>query len=414
MKKLLALVLAVVMCLGLASAAFAIDTTYAIDFDDSYIDKDGDVIVGNPGVLLVTDDYFYAKLANATIENNVINPEADDKAIKRADYDDVLALASAAAMANVAVTGAEGYDADPAELTGDALAAYNGLVDDFIDGFIFGAARTNVKAVVTKGSSVVKAEAVYDDVEGWLVKISPVDKAVVTEHDVKIEVRAVSQYWDLVDEEVVVYEAKGDIEFSITDTGVIGKKDIETALKFDGEVWTNDRYIVSADAFKAAKGETIKFPYDGYTITIENCQITEALNFRADSKSINSIVKKYGEDNTMAFLVFADSNIQPSELKIAAEIKEFSTFKGDTAYVYRVDGDDLVLVTDKAAYDDDRTEVTFTTNKLGAFVVSAKAIEGAKTDSSKTNPGTGANDVIGLAVAGAVVAMAAGFVALKK
>ena len=90
-------------------------------------------------------------------------------------------------------------------------------------------------------------------------------------------------------------------------------------------------------------------------------------------------------------------------------------------------------MTDNAKYDAARDVVTFKTNKLGSLVISAAPLtdsastttpttttttnnsgNAGTTTSNKNNPGTGANDLIGLAVAGAVVATAAGFVAMKK
>ena len=73
----------------------------------------------------------------------------------------------------------------------------------------------------------------------------------------------------------------------------------------------------------------------------------------------------------------------------------------------------------RQTYDSSRSTVTFETNKLGSLVISAEPLTDettgetttdtstdsstTTTDSDKANPDTGANDVIGLAVAGAAV-----------
>ena len=180
------------------------------------------------------------------------------------------------------------------------------------------------------------------------------------------------------------------------------------------------KYVVSADAFAAIKsGETFKFPYNGYALNV-GAGISNALNFRASIEKIDAIVERYGEDKVLGVIDFKDKNELPVEIGVEMECTEYSsTHVTNQAYVYRIEGDKLVLITDKAEYDAARDVVSFSTNKLGTLVISAEPLTDAAdapatTTESKDNPGTGANDVIGLAVAGAVVAMAAGFVALKK
>ena len=203
--------------------------------------------------------------------------------------------------------------------------------------------------------------------------------------------------------------------------GVIDENDINKArIDGDFEVATEGRYVVSADAFAAIKsGETFKFPYNGYALNV-GAGISNALNFRASIEKIDAIVERYGEDKVLGVIDFKDKNELPVEIGVEMECTEYSsTHITNQAYVYRIEGDKLVLITDKAEYDAARDVVSFSTNKLGTLVISAEPLTDAAdapatTTESKDNPGTGANDVIGLAVAGAVVAMAAGFVALKK
>ena len=85
-------------------------------------------------------------------------------------------------------------------------------------------------------------------------------------------------------------------------------------------------------------------------------------------------------------------------------------------YIYEIKDGKLVTPS-RLKWDDDAEVWTLTTRTLGAYVVSdvklAKAV--AEADSGVSNPDTGANDVVGIAGALAVVAMiSAAAVSLKK
>lgn len=350
MKKALALILAVVMCIGMASVAFAID----VDFDIHHF-----TIMGNDGVI---DD------VNA----------GGNIAYVAGDTFYVIPYATAEADSNIEIT----------------------------------------KAEVTQGSTTVYTPAFFFDDEGnnptnvWMVQMKTQDIAAVKDYDMVLHVEGKDADGD---------NFSGDLTLVVKDTGVIDENDINKArIDGDFEVATEGRYVVSADAFKAIKsGETFKFPYNGYALNV-GAGISNALNFRASIEKIDAIVERYGEDKVLGVIDFKDKNELPVEIGVEMECTEYSsTHVTNQAYVYRIEGDKLVLITDKAEYDAARDVVSFSTNKLGTLVISAEPLTDAAdapatTTESKDNPGTGANDVIGLAVAGAVVAMAAGFVALKK
>ena len=252
------------------------------------------------------------------------------------------------------------------------------------------------------------------------------DIAAVKEYDTVLKVEAV---------DAAGQKYAGSVTLIVKDYDLITDNDINKArIDGDFEVATNGRYVVSADAFAAIKsGETFKFPYSGYTLNV-GTGISNALNFRASTEKIDKLVEKYGADKILGFLDFKDKNDLPVEIGVEMECTEYSsTHTTNKAYVYRIEGDKLVLVTDNAKYDAARDVVTFKTNKLGSLVISAAPLtdsastttpttttttnnsgNAGTTTSNKNNPGTGANDLIGLAVAGAVVATAAGFVAMKK
>ena len=372
MKKVLALILAVVMCFGMASVAFGIDVTLPLS---------GCVIVDSNGEVVVND---YVEYVNGTIAY---------------------------------VAGSEFYIIPDCYLPGEA--GDDGDFDNF--------EITSVE--VTQGSTTVYTPAFFFDDDGnmptdtWMIQMKTQDIAAVKDYDTVLHIEGVYNF------EGVDYNVEGDIILVVKDTGVIDENDINKGRidgDFEVDTWTDDeggyyKYVVSADAFKAIKsGETFKFPYYGYSLKV-GAGIKNALNFRASIEKIDAIVEKYGEDKVLGVIDFKDKNELPVEIGVEMECTEYSsTHVTNQAYVYRIEGDKLVLITDKAEYDAARDVVSFSTNKLGTLVISAEPLTDAAEDApattteSKDNPGTGANDVIGLAVAGAVVAMAAGFVALKK
>lgn len=364
MKKVLALMLAVVMCFGMASVAFGIDVDYDIHHF-SILGSDGKTIDVNAGgnIAYVAGDTFY------------VIPYANDQA-----------------DSNIEIT----------------------------------------KAQVTQGSTTVYTPAFFFDDEGnnptnvWMVQMKTKDIAAVKDYDMVLHVEG---------KDAAGNKYVGDLTLIVKDTGIIDENDINKArIDGDFEVATQGRYVVSAEAFKAIKsGETFAFPYSGYTLNV-GTGISNALNFRASTEKIDKLVEKYGADKILGFLDFKDKNDLPVEIGVEMECTEYSsTHTTNKAYVYRIEGDKLVLVTDNAKYDAARDVVTFKTNKLGSLVISAAPLtdsastttpttttttnnsgNAGTTTSNKNNPGTGANDLIGLAVAGAVVATAAGFVAMKK
>ena len=360
MKKVLALILAVVMCFGMASVAFGIDVTLPIlgagtfGEDGWDIGMEGeDAFWLNGGIQYVAGSEFY------------VIPVVEDP--------------------------------DTGEVTPFVIT----------------------DAEVTQGSTTVYEPAFFFDDDGnmptdtWLVQMKTQDIAAVKDYDMVLHIEGTYTTAAGVD-----YNVEGDIVLTVKDTGVIDENDINKArIDGDFEVATEGRYVVSADAFKAIKsGETFKFPYNGYALNV-GAGISNALNFRASIEKIDAIVERYGEDKVLGVIDFKDKNELPVEIGVEMECTEYSsTHITNQAYVYRIEGDKLVLITDKAEYDAARDVVSFSTNKLGTLVISAEPLTDAPatTTESKDNPGTGANDVIGLAVAGAVVAMAAGFVALKK
>ncbi|MBC8570899.1 hypothetical protein [Zongyangia hominis] len=364
MKKALALILAVVMCIGMASVAFGIDVTLPLS---------GCVIVDNNGNAVID---AYLDEADGTI---------------------------------CYVAGSEFYIIPDCYLPGEEE---HGNYDNF----------EITKAEVKQGSTTVYEPAFFFDDEGapqlgWVIQMKTKDIAAVKEYDTILHIEG---KW--FDRNNVEYKVSGDLRLVVKDTDMIDENDINKARIDDADVITTGaenggyRYVVSADAFKAIKsGETFKFPYDGYTLTVGS-GIKNALNFRASVEKIDAIVEKYGADKVLGVIDFKDKNDLPVEIGVDMECTEYSsTHKTNVAYVYRVEGDKLVLVTDKATYDAARETVSFKTNKLGTLVISAEPLTDAKAETeTKKNPTTGANDVVGLAVAGAVVAMAAGFVALKK
>ena len=363
MKKVLALILAVVMCFGMASVAFGIDVTLPILGAGTFGEDGWDVGMEGEDAFWLNGGIQYVAGSEFYVIPVVEDPDTEE-------------------VAPFVITDAE----------------------------------------VTQGSTTVYEPAFFFDDDGnmptdtWLVQMKTQDIAAVKDYDMVLHIEGTYTTAAGVD-----YNVEGDIVLTVKDTGVIDENDINKGrIDGDFEVATEGRYVVSADAFKAIKsGETFKFPYNGYALNV-GAGISNALNFRASIEKIDAIVEKYGEDKVLGVIDFKDKNELPVEIGVEMECTEYSsTHITNQAYVYRIEGDKLVLITDKGVYDAARDVVSFSTNKLGTLVISAEPLTDAAdapatTTESKDNPGTGANDVIGLAVAGAVVAMAAGFVALKK
>ncbi|WP_312644803.1 hypothetical protein [Hydrogenoanaerobacterium sp.] len=104
-------------------------------------------------------------------------------------------------------------------------------------------------------------------------------------------------------------------------------------------------------------------------------------------------------------------------LTIAADMVEGKDGKMVAPFIYTNENGKLVVFKD-AKYDEDAEKFVIKTNKLGKYVISDVELKADaatdKGDGAETNPDTGANDFVGLAVALAVVSVAGIAVAKRK
>ena len=93
---------------------------------------------------------------------------------------------------------------------------------------------------------------------------------------------------------------------------------------------------------------------------------------------------------------------------------QYDAYAEDPHYFYAWDGEKFVDLEAKYDDDEDVNNYVFTADAKGVIIVTDKEIVAAAEEDTK-NPDTGANDVVGVAAALAVVSLvAAGAVSLKK
>ena len=142
---------------------------------------------------------------------------------------------------------------------------------------------------------------------------------------------------------------------------------------------------------------------------------TKDLFLRLDTDVPEALEDKFPSADITAVL-FAGNNKtfkKTGELTIPAD-----SIDGKAPFIYNYE-DGKLTVCEDAKYDDGKEEFTIKTNKLGNYIISDKELvaadgEGETGTDAETNPDTGANDFVGLAVALAVVSVAGIAVAKRK
>ena len=212
---------------------------------------------------------------------------------------------------------------------------------------------------------------------------------------------------------------------SVYHVATIGTEDVPYDVYYD-----EDNIVITSDrdtAFDYAEGTlyTVTDPEDKAYGTFE-------YDFGSDEQYGVSVRVYEDEELFLEISEDADKDILKANADADADYIDFvewvahPTFTSNvTLEFYGAEEDDYIyeikdgkLVTpSRLKWDDDAEVWTLTTRTLGAYVVSdvklAKAV--AEADSGVSNPDTGANDVVGIAGALAVVAMiSAAAVSLKK
>lgn len=159
-----------------------------------------------------------------------------------------------------------------------------------------------------------------------------------------------------------------------------------------------------------------------------NAKGQKELFLRYNNDEVEALTEKY-PNATLDFHTFEGNNKtfkRAGKLYIPAEEIEIKDGKMGAPYLYEIVNGKLTSV--KASYNSYDEEFEISTNKLGNYVVSDTKLKVADDDddddddetsggsaSGTGNPDTGANDIVGVAVALAVVSVAAiGAVSFKK
>lgn len=184
----------------------------------------------------------------------------------------------------------------------------------------------------------------------------------------------------------------------------VGSVDFDTVNKFASE--------------KDADGKVVGMPYGTLSFdTIDTNTTVDVRVYDGDKAFLGHNV----DADKKVLIANADAEAEISFLNFEAKPSFNSTA---TVYFYQVDEDGFVyeltgegkIKKSAAKWSEDDGAWVLKTRTLGSYVFSDKALASAAdaTDST-TNPDTGANDVVGIATALAVVSLvAAGAVSLKK
>lgn len=193
-----------------------------------------------------------------------------------------------------------------------------------------------------------------------------------------------------------------------------------------------DEFVISADQFGTLARNilTVKAIDNEFVLTTKVAKGQGAFNFKYNTTVAESVIDANEDANILA-INFVGTQTFKNDAKITLSNKvgawlslgDVIDHTGDeTVYVYTFDGEKLTLV-DKA--DAAKGDVVYTApagKALGSIYFSNKELKGAdakddgkKADNGKSNVDTGANDMVSVAVAMAVVSLAAaGAVAFKK
>ena len=373
MKKVLALVLAVVMALSLATVASAAitmtpnDETFPVD--------------AQPEAM-----FFGGKTIEIPVE-----PSADYEAITEVDG------AGTGVDLVGFLTKSVSDDAEPVtseySLSYSASSANTKLLNASIT-------TKNMKGTAT-GFTSVEGKALY-------LKLDPADEFFTVE-DHKVEVKVVVVQKEKASGTTTV---KAEVKFNVV---------LSNEQHVEGDFWTtaDDKVeslkglslpVIDDEVFTGiAKDKSLTLDYSKYTV-----------KFAKVSKQNTALYLKANTDVTSGSKAIASIGFKPTRVKDAATITmpinpDNQNLYGETVYVYSVvDGKPTGNAI--AAEVVNHNSVIFTVpagTTLGTFAAYGAQAEG---DAEKPAiPETGANDIVNIAIVFAVVALAAaGFVAVKK
>ncbi|MBC8570816.1 hypothetical protein [Zongyangia hominis] len=235
-----------------------------------------------------------------------------------------------------------------------------------------------VSADVIFGRSACEAKAFFDGDRGyWVVRLTTTNPTAL-ESIPKFEIQVSASR--IVETEKGVKRLKykfDDIKMTELNkaSGITNGQVLYALQNNEGVLEDPECSNVTKEGMKAALGKDITFDFEGYEVGFQNSQIQDAINLFAVKKMITPVSKHYNTDGILATIMFWDTQELASPATITVEMDEFSDHREAYAYVYRYENGRMALYTDKAAYSDDMDEVSFTTDKLGSFIVSSKPLE---------------------------------------
>lgn len=236
-----------------------------------------------------------------------------------------------------------------------------------------------VHADVIFGRSGCEAKAFFDEDRGyWVVRLT-ITNATALENIPTFELqvsatRTVETAYGGITREKYVFD---DIQMTeLNQSNGITSGQVLQALSNNNGVMENpDCANITAEGMKAALGKDIEFSFDGYSVAFHNSQIQDEINLFAVKKSITPVSEHYNTDGLLSTIMFWDTRDLASPATISVEMDEFSDYRESHAYVYRYENGRLVLYTDQAEYSPEMSHVSFTTDKLGSFIISSKPLE---------------------------------------
>ena len=235
-------------------------------------------------------------------------------------------------------------------------------------------------------------------------------------------------------------DKKAYVSFTTADKFQMEEQDIELTIKLydnDGKLdEATGTYSVNATVSYGTSDAKPYFKVDGPVVNFEDIDDNEEIEIEFSNDDVENVIFKVAAKGQKDLFLRMDTDI-PEALEdkfpsaditavlFAGNNKTFKktgelTIPVDAKYIYSYEDGKLAVLED-AKYDDGKDEWTIKTNKLGNYILSDTELvaadgegeDGTGTD-AETNPDTGANDFVGLAVALAVVSVAGIAVAKRK
>ena len=384
MKKIMALLLAATLAIGTASVAFA---------------------AGNPATADRNEQYLAVDLGNVYKMND------DDKVVDNSPVSFGDAIEPGTTLY---------FKLDGAKATQDGVDVFDsGIagvktfsnVSDLSD-YRISYSISDGKSMV-KSAKFVKAKASSDNKSHLYLALEMNDNFIMEETSLDMTLKVSSKNG------AYIGTSKTG---SFASNGVI-ETDISATLSYDIADVGNGYYTVNSN------GAVLSFDDDADDVILcfdEDVEVSGNMKGQKDifvrlSTSNDAIEDKYPD----ATVRFFDGNKDTFKRDVNVKIPYESAV--EKPYLYEVSASGALTKVSGAKYDDVAGEFNFTTKTLGNYLLSDTELKSTTTDAPSTdvpsgdkpsdgtqpNPGTGANDFVGLAVALAVVS-AAGIAVAKR